>query len=64
MSPLQFFALEIHERKAYRKPTGSSVSVLLNKVSALEHDQFKQVLLYTASWLFENTWTLSHKLDY
>ena len=55
MSPLQFFALEIHERKAYRKPTGSSVSVLLNKVSALEHDQFKQVSLYTASWLFANT---------
>ena len=31
------------------------MSVLLNKVSALEHDQFMQVLLYTASWLFSNT---------
>ena len=37
--------LEMHEREAYRKQTGSNVSVLLNKVSALEHDQFIQVSL-------------------
>ena len=49
VSSLQFFALEMRERKAYRKETGSNVSVLLNKVSALEHDRFKQVSLYTAS---------------
>ena len=55
VSSLQFFALEMRERKAYRKETGSNVSVLLNKVSALEHDRFKQVSLYTASWLFANT---------
>ena len=55
VSSLQFFYLEMRERKAYRKQTGSNVSVLLNKVSALEHDRFKQVSLYTASWLFANT---------
>ena len=55
VSSLQFFALEMRERKAYRKETGSNVSVLLNKVSALEHDRFKQVSLYAASWLFANT---------
>ena len=54
MSYLQFLALEIRERKAYRKQTGLKVSVLLNKVSALEHDQFKQVSLYTASWLLKS----------
>ena len=32
--------LEMHEREAYRKQTGSNVSVLLNKVSALEHERF------------------------
>ena len=47
VSSLQFFALEMRERKAYRKKTGSNVSVLLNKVSALEYDRFKQVSLYT-----------------
>ena len=36
-------ALEMREREAYRKQTGSNVSVLLNKVSALEHDWFMQV---------------------
>ena len=41
VSSLQFFALEMRERKAYRKQTWSNVSVLLNKVSALEHDRFK-----------------------
>ena len=55
VSSLKFFALEMHERKAYRRPTGSNVSVPLNKASALEHDQFKQVSLYTSSWLFANT---------
>ena len=55
VSSLQFFDLEMHERKAYRKQKGPNVSVLLNKVSALEHDLFKQVSLYTASWLFANT---------
>ena len=47
VSSLQFVALEMRERKAYRKETGSNVSVLLNKVSALEHDRFKQVSLST-----------------
>ena len=55
VSSLQFFALEMREKKAYRKQTGSNLSVFLNKVSALEHDRFKQVSLYTASWLFANT---------
>ena len=32
-------ALEMCEREAYRKQTGSNVPVLLNKVSALEHDR-------------------------
>ena len=44
VSSLQFFTLEKRERKAYRKQTGSNVSVFFNKVSALEHDRFKQVL--------------------
>ena len=47
VSSLQFFASEMCERKAYRKQTGSNVSVLLSKVSALEYDRFKQVSLYT-----------------
>ena len=47
--------LEMREREAYRKQTGSNVSVLLNKVSALEHDRFMQVSLYTVWWLFANT---------
>ena len=55
VSSLQVFALEMREREAYRKETESNVSVLLNKVSTLEHNQFKQVSLYTASWLFANT---------
>ena len=38
-------ALEMREREAYRKQTGSNVSVLLNKISALEHDWFMQVSL-------------------
>ena len=45
VSSLQFFALEMRERKAYRKQTGSNVSVLFNKVSASEHDRFKLVSL-------------------
>ena len=49
VSSLQSFALEMREGKAYRKETGLNVSVFLNKVSALEHDRFKQVSLYTAS---------------
>ena len=49
VSSLQFFTLEIRERKAYRKQTGSNVSVLFNKVSALEQDLFKQDSLYTLS---------------
>ena len=55
VSSLQFFTLEMHERKAYRKQTESNVFDLLNMVSALERDQFKQVSLYIASWLFLNT---------
>ena len=38
-------ALEMREREAYRKQTGLNVSVLLNKVSALEHNRFMQVSL-------------------
>ena len=38
-------ALEMREREAYRKQTGSNVSLLRNKVSALGHDQFMQVSL-------------------
>ena len=38
-------ALEMCEREAYGKLTGSNVSVLLNKVSALEHGRFMQVSL-------------------
>ena len=49
---LQFFTLEMRERKAYREETGSNVSVFLNKVSALEHDRFTQVSLYTTSWCY------------
>ena len=52
---LQFFTLEMREKKTCWKQTGSNVSVLLNKVSALEHDRFKQVSRYTASWLLANT---------
>ena len=33
-------ALEVCEREAYRKQTGSNVPVLLNKVATLEHDRF------------------------
>ena len=35
--------LEMREREAYGKQTGSNVSALLNKVSALEHNRFMQV---------------------
>ena len=49
VSSSQFFALEMRERKAHRKEKGSNVSVLLNKLSASEHNRFKQVSLYTAS---------------
>ena len=38
-------ALEMCEREAYRKQTGSNVPVLLNKVSDLEHYRFVQVSL-------------------
>ena len=38
-------ALEMREKEAYRKQTGSNVSALFNKVSTLEHDQFIQVSL-------------------
>ena len=42
VSSLQFFASEMREREAYRKQMGSNMSVLLRKVSALEHDWFNQ----------------------
>ena len=48
-------ALEMREREAYRKQKRSNVSVLPNKVSALEHDQFMQVSLYTVSLFFANS---------
>ena len=38
-------ALEMRERETYWKQTGSNVSVLLKKVSALERDRFIQVSL-------------------
>ena len=47
--------LEICDREAYKKQTRSNVSVLLSKVSALEHDQLIQVSLYTVSLFFANT---------
>ena len=50
------FALEMHEREAYRKLKESNVSVFLNKVSAYELDQFMQVSLYTVSSLRLNLW--------
>ena len=49
-------ALEMREREAYRKQTGSNVSVLLKKVSALEHDRFMRVSLKTVTLLSANTW--------
>ena len=52
--PFTVSALEMHERKAYKKQTGSNVSALLNKVSTLEYDRFKQVSLKTVTWLFAN----------
>ena len=48
------FAVFALEREVYRKQTGSNISVLLTKVSALEHDRFMQVSLHTVSWLFGN----------
>ena len=48
------FALEMCKRKAYRKQTGPNVSVLLNKVSVLEHGRFIQVS-QAVSWIFANT---------
>ena len=38
-------ALEMCEREAYIKQKGSNVPVLLDKISALKHDQFMQVSL-------------------
>ena len=38
-------ALEMCHREAYGKQAGSNVSVLRNKVFALEHDRFMQVSL-------------------
>ena len=52
--PFTVSALEMHERKAYKKQMGSNVSALLNKVSTLEYDRFKQVSLKTVTWLFAN----------
>ena len=57
------FALEMRKREAYRKQMKSNVSVLLNKVSTLEHDRFIQVSLYTFSFLFVNS-NLSYKHHY
>ena len=46
--------LEMRKREAYRKQTRSKVSVLLNKVSVLEHDRFMQVS-HAVSWIFANS---------
>ena len=37
------------------KTDEKNVLILLNEVSALDNDQFMQVLLYSVSWLFANT---------
>ena len=36
-------ALEIGKRKEHIKQTGPNISVLLNRISALEHDRFMQI---------------------
>ena len=66
MSFLQFVALEMRERKAHRKETGSNVSVLLNKVSALEQVKASSS---KSHWTLPhavicNYLSLSHKVDY
>ena len=48
-----FSTLEMHEREAYGKQTRPEVSVLLNKLSALVHDRFIQVSLYTVSYYLQ-----------
>ena len=45
VSPITFSALEMREKKKYRKQTGLNLSALLSKVSALDHDRFMQVSL-------------------
>ena len=45
------FALETRKSEAYRKKTGSNVSILLNKVFVLKHGRFMQVS-HLFSWLF------------
>ena len=47
--------LQMRESEAYWKQTRKNVLILLNEVSALDNDQFMQVLLYSVSWLFANT---------
>ena len=64
VSSLQFFALEMRERTACRKETGSNVSVFLNKVSALEHDRFKEVQSTLPRAVICKYLSLSHKPDY
>ena len=49
------FTLEMRGKEADRKQMEPNLSVLLKKVSALEHDRFMQILLFTVSWLFANT---------
>ena len=48
-------ALARLEREAYRKQTGSYVSVFLKTVCTLEYDRSMQVSPYIVSWLFANT---------
>ena len=48
----------------FRNAWKENVSVLFNKVSALEHERFKQVLLCTASCGYLQILSLGHKLDY
>ena len=45
-------ALEMGERKAFIKQTGPNVSVLLNRISALDHDRFMQIS-HTVSWYLQ-----------
>ena len=48
---LTVFASEMCEREAYRKQTGSSMSILLIKVSALEQYRFMQVYILSHDYL-------------
>ena len=52
-----FISVRVRKREVYRKQTISHLSVILSKVSALEHEQFMQASLCIISLLFVNTLT-------